>query len=157
MENIQKINHLPQINGAEFGIVSTDIDTVVDQVGEFDGFCPCRCHCRVVKVNFLSEGAITITGAAYVGKLHYQRLYPMPEFTFNIFKSRRGVFHRVMQPGGGNRLLIVRNHGHKIGNPLQVDVIGLESVFAELVYPCMGIYGVIACLGGKFWHDLLRD
>jgi hypothetical protein len=77
----------------------------------------------------------------------------MAELPLEVLKGSRGILNGVMQPGSSDYLVIVRNHGDKIGNSFEVHVIGLKGVFAQMVDAGVGIDGVVTRSGGKFPHN----
>ena len=103
----------------------------------------------MLAIDGLAHRPIAVARLADVGQLAHQLGHRRAEFRLDVAEGRRGVFHRIVQPGGGDHLRVVHHRGDQLGHRLQVHGIGLLVVLAPVIDPPMGIGGVVAGAGDQ--------
>ena len=95
----------------------------------------------MASVDGFADGAVAIGGLTDVGQVADQPGHRRSEVMIQIGQGGGSILHGIMQPGGGKHFRVIAHRRDQISHGLQVDLIGVEGVFASVIDPAMGSNG----------------
>ncbi len=108
----------------------------------------------MIPVHRLAHGPVAVAWPANVGEFPNQPRHFRAEGILDVVMGGRGVFHGVVQPGGGDHLLVVSDCGDQVGHCLQMGIVGLLTVLAAVPDALVGAGGKLARAPDEVVHEI---